>query len=98
MDMQEKHRSVASCTPPAADLACNPSMCPDRESSQQPFSHRFITQPTKPQQTMPCVHLNAVFSLLLVRMSTTIFCFVAHLFSEVILILFSQIQTPNLES
>ena len=29
---------VAFCTPPAGDLACNPGMCPDRESTWQLFS------------------------------------------------------------
>ena len=29
---------VASCMPPSGDLACNPGMCPDWESNQQPFS------------------------------------------------------------
>ena len=28
---------VASHVPPTGDLACNPGMCPDRESNQQPF-------------------------------------------------------------
>ena len=31
----EKHQCVvASCTPPAGDLACNPGMCPDWELNQ----------------------------------------------------------------
>ena len=34
----EKHRYVVtSHAPPTGDLACNPGMCPDWESNQQPF-------------------------------------------------------------
>ena len=34
----EKHqRVVASYSLPTGDLACNPGMCPDWESKQQPF-------------------------------------------------------------
>ena len=28
---------VASCTPPSGDSGCNPGMCPNRDSNQQPL-------------------------------------------------------------
>ena len=46
----EKHQSVASCMPPTGDLACNPGMCLDQESSQQPFSSQAGAQSTEPHQ------------------------------------------------
>ena len=47
----ERHQSVvASRTPPTEDLACNPSMCPDWESDQQPFDSQAGTQSTEPHQ------------------------------------------------
>ena len=38
---------VASHTPPAGDLACNPGMCPDWESNQQSFGLQAGTQSTE---------------------------------------------------
>ena len=38
INVWEQHQLVASCVPPTRDLACNPGLCPDRESNQQPFS------------------------------------------------------------
>ena len=46
----EKHRSVASCTPPTGDLACNPGMCPDRELNQRPFGLQASSQSTEAHQ------------------------------------------------
>ena len=37
IDVQEKHQSVASCTPYTGDLACNPDICLDWELNQLPF-------------------------------------------------------------
>ena len=34
----KKHKWVAFHTPPTGDLACNPGVCPDRESNWWPFS------------------------------------------------------------
>ena len=50
---REKHWSdqlVASCTPPAGDLAHNPSMCPDWELNQWPFGFQGDVYPTEPHQ------------------------------------------------
>ena len=47
----EKHQCVvASCVPPIGNLARNPDMCPDWESSWQPFGSQASTQSTKPCQ------------------------------------------------
>ena len=47
----EKHPGVvASCMPPAGDLAHNPGMCPDWEWNQQPFGLQAGTQSTEPHQ------------------------------------------------
>ena len=47
----EKHQSVAaSRVPPTGDLACNPGMCPDWESNQQPFGSQASAQSTEPHQ------------------------------------------------
>ena len=47
----EKHQCVvACCVPPTGDLACNPGMCPDWESNQQPFGSQAGTQSTEPHQ------------------------------------------------
>ena len=48
-DVQEK-LSVPSYTPPTGDLAHNPGMCPNQESSQQPFGSQANTQSTEPPQ------------------------------------------------
>ena len=41
----EKHQCVvASHMPPTGDLAHNPGMCPDQQSSQQPFTLWNATQ------------------------------------------------------
>ena len=37
-----------SRTPPTGDLARNPGMCPDCESSKRPFGSQANTQSTKP--------------------------------------------------
>ena len=42
INVREKYRSVASCTPPPGDLARNPSMCPDGESNLQPFTLTLV--------------------------------------------------------
>ena len=50
----EKHQCVvASRMPPIGDLACNPGMCPDWESNQQPFGSQAGTQSTEPHQPGP---------------------------------------------
>ena len=48
---EEKHPCVvASRASPAGDLACNPGMGPDRESSQQSLGLQAGTQSTEPHQ------------------------------------------------
>ena len=48
---REKHQCVvASHAPSTGDLACNPGMCPDRESNQRPFDLKAGTQSTEPHQ------------------------------------------------
>ena len=43
---EEKYQCVvASCTPHAEDLACNPGMCPDWESNQQPYGFQSALKP-----------------------------------------------------
>ena len=50
----EKHQCmVASCTPPAGDLACNPGMCPDWELNLRPFGSQARTQFTELHQPGP---------------------------------------------
>ena len=49
----EKHRSVASCKTLTGGLACNPGMCPDWESNQQPFVWQAGAQSTEPHQPGP---------------------------------------------
>ena len=45
----ERHQCVlASCAPPTGDLARNPDMCPDWESSQRSFGLQAGAQSTKP--------------------------------------------------
>ena len=39
-----------SCAPPTGDLACNPGMCPDWESNQQPSGSQAGTQSAEPHQ------------------------------------------------
>ena len=47
----EKHQCVvASCATPTGVPACNPGMCPDRESNQRPFGYQVGAQPTEPHQ------------------------------------------------
>ena len=47
----KKHQCVvASCTPHAGDLACNPGMCPDWGSNPRPFGSQSRAQSTEPQQ------------------------------------------------
>ena len=50
MHVGEIHRLVASHKPPAADLARNPSVCPDWESNWEPFGLQASTQSTEPHQ------------------------------------------------
>ena len=51
---REKHQCVlASHAPPTGDLACNPGMCPDRESNWQLFGSQASTQSTEPHQPGP---------------------------------------------
>ena len=50
---REKHRLVASHTPPTRDLAYTPGMCPDWESNQQPFGSQASSQSTEPHQPGP---------------------------------------------
>ena len=46
---REKHQCVvASHTPPAGGLACNPGMCPDWESNQRPFGSQDGAQFMEP--------------------------------------------------
>ena len=48
----EKHQCVVELTCPIfGDLACNPGMCPDWESNQQPFGSQANTQSTEPHQS-----------------------------------------------
>ena len=43
---EEIHQCVvASCMPPAGDLACNPGMCPDWELNHDPLVHRPALNP-----------------------------------------------------
>ena len=45
---REKHKCVvASHAFPTGDLACNPGMCPDRESNRQPFGSQARAQSTE---------------------------------------------------
>ena len=44
---------VAYHTHPTRDLACNPGMCSDWESNQQPFGFQAGTQSTEPHQPGP---------------------------------------------
>ena len=47
----EKYQCVvATCTPPAWDLAWNPGVCPDWELNQWPFGSQAGTQSTGPHQ------------------------------------------------
>ena len=47
----EKHECVdASRMPPTGDLTCNPGMCPDWESNQQPFGLQAGAHSTEPHQ------------------------------------------------
>ena len=58
----EKHQCVvATHTPPTGDQACNPDMCPDYESNQQPFGSQAGIQSTEPQQ--PGQFFNCIFSI-----------------------------------
>ena len=41
---------IISCVPPTGDLACNPGICPDWESNQQPFGSQAGAQSTEPHQ------------------------------------------------
>ena len=54
----EKHQCVAaSCVPPTGDLACNPDMCPNRESDWRlGFTGQHLT--TEPHQPRQVFNLN----------------------------------------
>ena len=57
-----KHQCVvASHTPPTGDLACNPGMCPDWESNQQPFGSQASSQCTEPHQPRTNILLMSKF-------------------------------------
>ena len=47
---KKHHCAVASHTNPTGNLACNPGMCPDWETSQGPFGSQASTQSTEPHQ------------------------------------------------
>ena len=50
-----KHQCVVvSQAPPTGDQACNPDMCPDWESNQQPFSSQAGAQSTEPHHPGLC--------------------------------------------
>ena len=50
----EKHQCVvASCVPPAGDLARNPGMCPDWELNWQPSGSQAHAQSTELHQPGP---------------------------------------------
>ena len=50
-----KHQHVvASRTPLTGDLACNPGLCPDRDSKQWSFGSQPGTQSTEPHQPGHC--------------------------------------------
>ena len=51
IDVQEKHRLVASPMPPTGALACNPDMCPGRGSHQQPFVLKEDAGCSEPHQS-----------------------------------------------
>ena len=51
INMQEEHQTVASCTPPARDLAHNLGRCPDQESKRQTFGLWVDAQPTESHQS-----------------------------------------------
>ena len=50
IDVREKHQLVASCRPPAGDLARNPGVCPHQELNRGPFSSQAGAQSTEPHQ------------------------------------------------
>ena len=50
INVQEKHRSIDSQTPPTGDPACNRGMCPDQESNRWPFGSQACAQSTEPHQ------------------------------------------------
>ena len=51
IDVREKHPFIASCTPRTGDLACNPGICSDWESNQQPFGLQNYPQSTESHQS-----------------------------------------------
>ena len=55
----EKHQCVvASLVPPTGDLACNPGMCPDRESNRKPFGSQASAQSTETHHPGLKTHFN----------------------------------------
>ena len=80
INVREKHRLVASCTPPTRDLACNPGMCPNRESNQQPFCSQATLNPlshtsqdNKQFKTIKHVTLNfPIYSITLVGLASSV--------------------------
>ena len=58
IEMRGKHWSVASSMSPTADLACNPDMCSDWKSNQQPFGPQASAQSTELHQPGPAKGFN----------------------------------------
>ena len=62
--------------PQTGDPAHNTSMCPDRESNQQPFGSKASAQFTKPYQPGQNIHfLNNRLAQLVVHETITLFIF-----------------------
>ena len=60
----EKHQCVvASCTPPAGDLAYNSGMCPDCELNQWGFGSQAGAQSTEPHQPVHKFYLYVLYIL-----------------------------------
>ena len=58
----EKHQCVVvSQVPPIGNLACNPGVCPDRESNWQPCRSQASAQSTDPHQPGCFLFLKIVF-------------------------------------
>ena len=51
INVREKHQSVATCTPPTWDMACNTVLCPNWESNQWPFGLWKDAHPTELHQS-----------------------------------------------
>ena len=57
INVQDKHRSIASRIPPARDLVRNPGMCPDQELNQRPLGLQARAQSTEPHFDQGPSHL-----------------------------------------